>query len=68
MQTKCIGWGITVIVMLLGAMQGCASQFNETHFFRTVDEQGRPVNYFKIEIDGGTFLSSSTERCAKIFT
>ncbi len=49
-------------LLLLGlALSGCASGFNETHYFRstTTDEHGIPVNYFRLRVSGGTMFSSS---------
>jgi hypothetical protein len=38
---------------------GCASNFSEKHFFKSVDAQGVPINYYRINVSGSTFLSSS---------
>src|SRR4051812_43439148 len=38
---------------------GCASSFEESHFFKSVDADGKAVNYYRVKVDGGTFLSSS---------
>ena len=38
---------------------GCASSFSERHFFKSVDSQGNPINYYRLNVSGSTFLSSS---------
>jgi hypothetical protein len=40
---------------------GCASGFEEIHYFRSTsrDARGIPLNYFRVQVDGGTILSSS---------
>jgi hypothetical protein len=37
---------------------GCSS-FRETHYFKSVDAKGDSVNYYRLKVTGGTFLSSS---------
>jgi hypothetical protein len=39
---------------------GCATQFQEKHYFKAVDpETGRPVNYFRITISGHSNFTAS---------
>jgi hypothetical protein len=38
---------------------GCASAFQEQHFFKVVSTDHRIVNYYRVTVWGGTFLSSS---------
>lgn len=47
-----------VAAVLAGALLsgGCASQFSETHYFRSKKD---PANYYKLRVHGGTFLASS---------
>jgi hypothetical protein len=45
--------------MLLLAASGCLSTFDEVHYFKSVDRNKRPVNYYRVRVNGDTFLSSS---------
>lgn len=41
-------------------LTGCATAFKETHYFRAVDpETNKPVNYFRIQIEGETAMTKS---------
>lgn len=46
-----------LLVMLL--LAGCVSRFGERHYFKSEDGQGAPVNYYRVTVKGGTFLSES---------
>ena len=52
-------FGMRYLGLLLCVSSGCASAFHETHYFRSVDRQGQPVNYYRVTVDGQTALSSS---------
>lgn len=43
---------------LVAMVAGC-SQFKETHYLRSVDANGNPVNYYRVRVKGNTGLSSS---------
>ncbi|HEY8119688.1 MAG TPA: hypothetical protein VII78_00080 [Myxococcota bacterium] len=51
------------LVLLLGALAfaplGCALRFGEFHYFKSVSASAEPVNYFRVKVSGGSFLSSS---------
>ena len=38
---------------------GCASNFSEKHYFKSVNAQGTPINYYRLNVQGKTFLASS---------
>ena len=40
-------------------LAGCASSFSEKHFFKSVDAQGNPVNYYRLNVEGRTSLASA---------
>lgn len=40
-------------------LAGCASRFGEHHYFKSEDGEGAPVNYYRVTVRGGTFLSNS---------
>ncbi len=44
---------------LLLVSLGCASSFEERHYFKSVDAEGKPVHYYRLTVDGGTWLASS---------
>ena len=44
------------LVPALGA--GC-THFRETHYFKSVNARGEPVNYYRLDVSGQTYLSSS---------
>lgn len=46
-------------IMLLLTSSGCLSIFDEVHYFKSVDKNNRPVNYYRVRVWGDTFLSSS---------
>src|SRR5690348_14797035 len=52
---------LMLLVITFVSCGGCASGFEETHYFRskTRDARGIPVNYFRLQVTGGTMLSSS---------
>lgn len=41
------------------ALSGCASRFGERHYFKSDDGNGGAVNYYRVSVRGGTFLSNS---------
>ena len=49
----------TIPLVLCSGLAGCASVIHETHYFRSVDRSGNPVNYYRVNVSGGTLLSSS---------
>lgn len=52
--------GIRVCCLLaLLSLAGCASRFGERHYFKSEDGQSAPVNYYRVTVQGGTFLNSS---------
>jgi hypothetical protein len=41
-------------ILLLGILGGCAGNFDEVHYFMTVDPKtSQPINYFRLTVDGG---------------
>lgn len=38
---------------------GCASSFSEKHYFKSVNAEGTPINYYRLNVKGNTFLASS---------
>lgn len=52
---------VLVLLLLLlpfSLLAGCSS-FHETHYFKSVNAKGEPVNYYKLTVTGGSTLSSS---------
>lgn len=48
-----------LVFFLIWVIAGCASSFAEKHFFKSVDQQGYTINYYRLKVNGSTFLSSS---------
>lgn len=46
-------------VAILLCFSGCMSGFSETHFFKSEDAYGNPINYYKLSVSGRNFLSST---------
>lgn len=45
---------------MLGLLStGCMSSFSEKHYFKSEDAHGNPVNYYRLNVSGKNFLSSS---------
>lgn len=55
MGTVKLGVGLCAAWMLTA----CVSRFGEKHYFRSEDAQGLPVNYYRVTVKGGTFLTNS---------
>jgi len=51
-------WSVLVVAASL-ICAGCATRFGETHYFKSIDEAGEPINYFRLKVGGGVFLSSA---------
>lgn len=50
---------IYLITLICWLCIGCASSFSEKHYFKSVDAQGTPINYYRLNVKGSTFLASS---------
>jgi hypothetical protein len=50
---------LSLIVFISCLSIGCASSFSEKHYFKSVDAQGTPINYYRLNVKGRTFLASS---------
>lgn len=49
--------GMALCAALL--LTACVSRFGEKHYFRSEDESGAPINYYRVTVKGGTFLTNS---------
>ena len=45
--------------LLLSLLTGCMSSLSESHFFKSEDAYGNPVNYYRLKVSGKNFLSST---------
>ena len=45
--------------IVLAAVVGCGSRFREVHYFKSTADDGRPINYYRVTVEGSTGLSSS---------
>ena len=50
---------IYLITFICWFSLGCASSFSEKHYFKSVDANGAPINYYRLNVKGNTFLASS---------
>jgi hypothetical protein len=47
------------LIFLYGVLSGCASTFSEKHHFKSVDAENNTVNYYRLSVEGHTFMSSA---------
>lgn len=50
---------ISLITIICWLSLGCASSFSEKHYFKSVDAQGSPINYYRLNVKGYTHFASS---------
>jgi hypothetical protein len=48
-----------ILLVTCVGLVGCATWFGETHYFKSVNPSGEPINYYRLKVEGGAVLSSA---------
>lgn len=54
-----VAGGVIVATGWMAASSGCSTASSERHYFRAVDAENKPVNYFRLTIKSSSSLASS---------